>query len=284
MIDEVKKSKTEVELERLTRRHKVDPLFIGTYNREAYNSIKSFIEEIYGNHSVNRLLTICSEASGCGLTTMLKVLKNELFDKFHKRLIYISGEEFVALAVQMNRTDKENLPGLLREWKSIFNNVDGIIIDDIHFIIDKQGSLERLCDVIVGFSGVNKLVILTTNLLNVDELLEMSKENALFSKLMLTSKYVQIDRVSKEDRLAWTQQCMEKYKVKTQDKLAKYYIARETLRNIKLICEALRFYCGENHVSTEYVDFSINDIHKVHHKTRTGDYMRDTIQACFALE
>ncbi len=70
---------------------------------------------------------------------------------------------------------------------------------------------------------------------------------------------------------------MEKDKIESDDKLAKYYIARESLRDIRIVCGALRFYGREQFDSEEHVKFSINDIHRVKNKIRIGQYMKDEI-------
>lgn len=281
MNQEIKKSDPErnEEWAWLTNRQQMDALFIGAYNRNAYSEVEKFLSDAYSNPSANCLLTICAEENGCGLTSMLRTLQNDQFNKGNNKYIYLSAEVFVDLAIQTLRSGKATSLGLMGEWESIFRDVSGIIIDGIHLIIDKSSSLKQLCDVIEKFTTFKKPVILSTNLLNKEQLLELAKEDDQFSKLIVTSTFIQIGRPSREDRLQWTVLCMEKDKVESDDKLAKYYIARESLRDIRIICGALSFYGREQFDSEEYVKFSINDIHKVKYKIRIGQYMKDTLKS-----
>lgn len=281
MKQEIKKPdpKSNEEWAWLTNRQKMDPLFIGTYNRKAYSEVENFISDAYSNPSANCLLTICAEENGCGLTSMLRTLQNDQFDKGNNKYIYLTAETFVELAIQTLRTGKATSLTLVDEGESIFRDVSGIMIDNIQYIIDKSSSLKQLCDVIEKFTTFKKPVILSTNLLSKEQLLELAKEDDRFFKLIVTSVFVRIEKPSREDRLLWTVLCMEKDKVESDDKLAKYYIARESLRDIRIVCGALRFYGREQFDSEEYVKFSINDIHKVKYKIRIGQYMKDTLKS-----
>lgn len=76
--------------------------------------------------------------SGVGKTHILKAVKNRVESKFKdKKVLYISGEEFVNELVQAIRNQTTDL------FHNRFRSVDVLLIDDIHFIAGKDYAQEE---------------------------------------------------------------------------------------------------------------------------------------------
>lgn len=92
--------------------------------------------------------------SGVGKTHILKAVKNSVETKFQdKKVLYISGEEFVNELVQAIRTQTTDL------FHNRFRSVDVLLIDDIHFIAGKDYAQEEFFNTFNALHPEKQIVV-----------------------------------------------------------------------------------------------------------------------------
>ncbi|MBE6799203.1 MAG: chromosomal replication initiator protein DnaA [Ruminococcaceae bacterium] len=92
--------------------------------------------------------------SGVGKTHILKAIKNSVETKFgDKKVLYISGEEFVNELVQAIRSQTTDL------FHNRFRSVDVLLIDDIHFIAGKDYAQEEFFNTFNALHPEKQIVV-----------------------------------------------------------------------------------------------------------------------------
>lgn len=92
--------------------------------------------------------------SGVGKTHILKAIKNSVETKFKdKKVLYISGEEFVNELVQAIRSQTTDM------FHNRFRSVDVLLIDDIHFIAGKDYAQEEFFNTFNALHPEKQIVV-----------------------------------------------------------------------------------------------------------------------------
>lgn len=92
--------------------------------------------------------------SGVGKTHILRAIKNSVETKFKdKKVLYISGEEFVNELVQAIRSQTTDL------FHNRFRSVDVLLIDDIHFIAGKDYAQEEFFNTFNALHPEKQIVV-----------------------------------------------------------------------------------------------------------------------------
>lgn len=108
---------------------------VGPSNQIAHASAKAVASNPYANQ-YNPLFLYGN--SGLGKTHLMLAIKNSISKNFpDKKIIYLSGEQFVNELIQAIRTQTTDL------FHERFRTVDVLLIDDIHFIAGKEQAQEE---------------------------------------------------------------------------------------------------------------------------------------------
>ncbi len=95
---------------------------------------------------------------GLGKTHMLQAIGNEVIKKFsQKRVKYVSSEKFASGIV--NSIKNHNID----KFKSLYKDIDVLIIDDIQFFAGKEKSQEEFFHIFNGLYEKNKQIILSSD-------------------------------------------------------------------------------------------------------------------------
>jgi chromosomal replication initiator protein len=95
---------------------------------------------------------------GLGKTHMLQAIGNEVIRKFsQKRVKYVSSEKFASGIV--NSIKNHNID----KFKSLYKDIDVLIIDDIQFFAGKEKSQEEFFHIFNGLYEKNKQIILSSD-------------------------------------------------------------------------------------------------------------------------
>ncbi|OHB77394.1 MAG: hypothetical protein A2Z34_11675 [Planctomycetes bacterium RBG_16_59_8] len=131
-----------------------DNLVVGPSNRLAHAAAKQVSErpgEVYNPLFLHG-------ASGLGKTHLLQAICHELLRRHpHLNVVYISAESFVNeyISALQNRT--------IDAFRNRSRNVDVLLVDDIHFLNDKEGSKQELFHTFNDLHVVRKQMIFSSD-------------------------------------------------------------------------------------------------------------------------
>jgi chromosomal replication initiator protein len=94
---------------------------------------------------------------GLGKTHLLQAICHALLEKKPQNIIYTSCEEFVNAYISAIKKEK------FEQFRSKFRNTDVLVIDDIHFLVDKQGSQEEFFHTFNALQMAQKQIVLSSD-------------------------------------------------------------------------------------------------------------------------
>lgn len=138
----------------LNPRYTFENFVIGESNRFAHATALAVAE---APGSTYNPLFLYSD-SGMGKTHLLHAIGNYYINLFPgSRVLYVSSEEFTNMFINAMRTQEGH------NFKNIFRSVDILLIDDIQFLSNKEGTLEEFFNTFNALANANKQIVITSD-------------------------------------------------------------------------------------------------------------------------
>ncbi|VEI13347.1 chromosomal replication initiator protein DnaA [Trueperella bialowiezensis] len=138
----------------LNPRYTFDNFVIGESNRFAHATALAVAE---APGSTYNPLFLYSD-SGMGKTHLLHAIGNYYLSLFPgSRVLYVSSEEFTNMFINAMRTQQGH------NFKNLFRSVDILLIDDIQFLSNKEGTLEEFFNTFNALANANKQIVITSD-------------------------------------------------------------------------------------------------------------------------
>ncbi len=138
------------------QRYKFDNFITGTANQFAYSAL----QQVTHQERVNYNPIVIYGKNGSGKTHLQFALKNQMETQDDlARVNFISAEQFVREFVGSLR-GKEGNRSAIEQFKASLRNVDVLIIDDTHFIVDKPASHDELLQTLIEMISRETQVIM----------------------------------------------------------------------------------------------------------------------------
>lgn len=138
----------------LNPRYTFDNFVIGESNRFAHATALAVAE---APGSTYNPLFLYSD-SGMGKTHLLHAIGNYYISLFPgSRVLYVSSEEFTNMFINAMRTQQGH------NFKNLFRSVDILLIDDIQFLSNKEGTLEEFFNTFNALANANKQIVITSD-------------------------------------------------------------------------------------------------------------------------
>ncbi|MDI9314500.1 MAG: chromosomal replication initiator protein DnaA [Hydrotalea sp.] len=148
------KSKKLLGSELLTQ-FQFDKLVVGDSNEEAINAAKQMLDN-FPKLPFNPLFIY--GAVGFGKTHLLNAIGHYLKQRYpRKKILYFTAEDFLQYFVSAVR-QKE-----IFSFESNFADIDCLLIDDLHFILGKEGALKALETIVGQFLDRGKMMVLVAD-------------------------------------------------------------------------------------------------------------------------
>nr|WP_307683373.1 chromosomal replication initiator protein DnaA [Trueperella bonasi] len=138
----------------LNPRYTFENFVIGDSNRFAHATALAVAE---APGSTYNPLFLYSD-SGMGKTHLLHAIGNYYINLFPgHRVLYVSSEEFTNMFINAMRTQQGH------NFKNLFRSVDILLIDDIQFLSNKEGTLEEFFNTFNALANANKQIVITSD-------------------------------------------------------------------------------------------------------------------------
>ncbi len=138
----------------LNPRYTFENFVIGESNRFAHATALAVAE---APGSTYNPLFLYSD-SGMGKTHLLHAIGNYYISLFPgSRVLYVSSEEFTNMFINAMRTQQGH------NFKNLFRSVDILLIDDIQFLSNKEGTLEEFFNTFNALANANKQIVITSD-------------------------------------------------------------------------------------------------------------------------
>lgn len=170
-------------------------LFESNYNRAINADLKLFMQKDDNKQESENVFSIFCFRKGYGITTMLRERQWKAAQS-GKNFFYCTSEKFVSYCADLCKHQTEDsieevtiekLFSMPEKLKN-FSSIDGIIIDDAEFILNKEHSMEALIYLIRNFKKHHKKVILTIREMDIHSFENTDIGNEILKDLILKGK------------------------------------------------------------------------------------------------
>ncbi|MFV0288672.1 MAG: DnaA ATPase domain-containing protein [Mycoplasmatales bacterium] len=134
--------------------------FYSYENKQVINGSKLIINELE-NPTMNPLF-IYGE-SGIGKTHLLNAIGNEVLNLYpDKQVLYLHSTDFIEEYTSLFKGALDNTHKI-DDFKTKYNNIDILLVDDIQALESKEGSLNEFFDIFEKMRNKNKMVIIASD-------------------------------------------------------------------------------------------------------------------------
>jgi len=162
-VDKITKEKEKIDYHHssnLDKRYTFDNFVVGNSNKIAHAAAVAVAEspgELY-----NPLFIY--GASGLGKTHLMQAIGNYIEDKYNKRVLYISSNEFIDDFSKISRRDTDNSNLDYADYfKNKYRSLDVLIIDDIQFLATAQKTQEEFFHTFNALYNDKKQIIISSD-------------------------------------------------------------------------------------------------------------------------
>lgn len=261
----------------------VSPLFLADYNSETYNALTSFFQDGLQSERQENLLTVFfNSIAGNGLTTMMWDFQKMVYRVASKNLLYITSEAFVDMCIDYVRRRKlkqfevDDCLRLDNVWRKFFIPiVDGVIIDDVEFILGKCISMQALHSLTDYYCKNRKTVVLTLHCMASREFENLDIGNKQLQSRILQGICIDMREPCHKDKEEFIQYYLEKCNICLSDPLSIYRLRQyNSIRLIKDIINAMLFYAKDENKKA----FSNNEVISAINAVMKGTYYNDELE------
>ena len=135
----------------LNDKYTFDKFVTGENNAFAYNAAISVSNN--PGKSYNPLLILGNV--GLGKTHLMEAIGNAIYNNIGGKIIYITAENFTNEFIESINTKSQ------QKFKNKYRNADVLLIDDIHFLQNKEGTQDELFSTYEALYGANKQLVFT---------------------------------------------------------------------------------------------------------------------------
>lgn len=153
---------------------------VGNCNRYAHAA--SFaVSEKPGRTQFNPLFLWAN--SGLGKTHLMEAIGNRIVAEHpEKKVIYVTCENFTNQYIACSNSGSGNTNKAYEEFRNLYRNVDVLLIDDIQFLIGKEGTQMEFFNTFESLINAGKQIVITSdkapnNLTSLDERLTSRFQN-----------------------------------------------------------------------------------------------------------
>ncbi len=261
----------------------VPSLFLADYNRETFSALTSFFQNGLQSERQENLLTVFfNSIAGNGLTTMMLDFQMMVYRVASQNFLYVSSEMFVGIWIDYIRNGHRQKLSTLDDylqlgdtWEKFYAPfVDGIIIDDIEFILRKETSMYALNNLIDNYHKNKKTVILTLHCMTSREFENLDIGSKQLQSRILQGICIDMREPSHKDREEFIQYYSDKCNIFLSDSSNMSQLRQyKSIRQIKDIIDALLFYSKDENKRV----FSKNEVMFAEYAVESGGYHKDII-------
>ena len=135
----------------LNEKYTFDKFVTGENNAFAYNAAISVSNN--PGKAYNPLLILGNV--GLGKTHLMEAIGNAIYDSIGGKIIYITAENFTNEFIESINTKSQ------QKFKNKYRSADVLLIDDIHFLQNKEGTQDELFSTYEALYGANKQLVFT---------------------------------------------------------------------------------------------------------------------------
>ena len=135
----------------LNEKYTFDKFVTGENNAFAYNAAISVSNN--PGKSYNPLLILGNV--GLGKTHLMEAIGNAIYSTKGGKIIYITAENFTNEFIESINTKSQS------KFKNKYRSADVLLIDDIHFLQNKEGTQDELFSTYEALYGANKQLVFT---------------------------------------------------------------------------------------------------------------------------
>ena len=135
----------------LNTKYTFDKFVTGENNAFAYNAAISVSNN--PGKSYNPLLILGNV--GLGKTHLMQAIGNAIYNNIGGKIIYITAENFTNEFIESINTKSQS------KFKNKYRSADVLLIDDIHFLQNKEGTQDELFSTYEALYGANKQLVFT---------------------------------------------------------------------------------------------------------------------------
>jgi len=135
----------------LNEKYTFDKFVTGENNAFAYNAAISVSNN--PGKSYNPLLILGNV--GLGKTHLMEAIGNAIYNNIGGKIIYITAENFTNEFIESINTKSQS------KFKNKYRSADVLLIDDIHFLQNKEGTQDELFSTYEALYGANKQLVFT---------------------------------------------------------------------------------------------------------------------------
>lgn len=181
---------------------------------------------------------------GLGKTHLLQAIGNEVLNKFsHKKVKYVSSEKFASGIVNSIRNYN------IEKFKSLYKDIDVLIIDDIQFFAGKEKSQEEFFHIFNSLYEQNKQIILSSDrppkaISAIEERLRSRFEGGMIADISLPdfeTRVAILKTKSQEKKFDFSEDILE-------------YIASNIQRNIRELEGALNLLSAHQKLTNHHIN------------------------------
>ena len=238
------------------------PLFESEYNRSISDALKSFMVKEDGHDDL--LSSIFTPLKGYGITTKLRERQWELAQFGKCFYFYCTSEMFVSYCIDfckhqglssIEEVTIEKFFSMPEELKNFSNRLDGIIIDDIDFVLCKEHSMEVLINLIRNIKQQHKRMILDTNSFTVDSFENTDIGNDILKGLILEGEKWELKAPSDIEKRAFLSYLQEIKSVEITDKESAFFLEKNTFKSISRTIRVIEYLKKEEEKIELYAFF-----------------------------
>ncbi len=135
----------------LNEKYTFDKFVTGDNNAFAYNAAISVSNN--PGKAYNPLLILGNV--GLGKTHLMQAIGNAIYNNIGGKIIYITAENFTNEFIESINTKSQS------KFKNKYRSADVLLIDDIHFLQNKEGTQDELFSTYEALYGANKQLVFT---------------------------------------------------------------------------------------------------------------------------